>query len=50
MKTSANLSVNFNNAPDDRPLPPASFQQFLKNDSNIPGVVITDHSDEFQNQ
>ncbi|GAB6019219.1 hypothetical protein CHUAL_000829 [Chamberlinius hualienensis] len=30
-------------------LPPASFQSFLKNDLNIPGIVITDHEKSYTN-
>ncbi|KAG7176038.1 nicastrin-like [Homarus americanus] len=41
-------NVKFERANGDAPLPPASFQSFLKR-VNISGVVITDHRDEFKN-
>lgn len=34
---------------EDQPLPPASFQRFLKV-RNITGVVFTDHEKEFTNK
>ncbi|GIX85870.1 nicastrin [Caerostris extrusa] len=44
---STNLRVS--EAPSDLPLPPASFQSFLRVDSEIPGIVLADHSNEFIN-
>lgn len=47
---SANRSgnVRFERVNESTPLPPASFQSFLKR-VNLSGVVITDHKDEFKN-
>eukprot|EP00794_Sanderia_malayensis_P010772 gene10772-11925_t len=47
---SANISVK--NASTNLPLPPASFQRFLrtKQTKKIPGVVLADHETEFQNK
>ncbi|PIK48491.1 putative nicastrin isoform X2 [Apostichopus japonicus] len=42
--------VEVNTVPADIPLPPASFQQFLKTGINIPGVVLTDHEREYNNR
>ncbi|PIK47096.1 putative nicastrin isoform X2 [Apostichopus japonicus] len=41
--------VEVNTVPDT-PLPPASFQQFLKTGIDIPGVVLTDHEREYNNR
>ncbi|XP_054719856.1 nicastrin-like [Uloborus diversus] len=43
-------SVNVSEAPPDIPLPPASFQSFLKHDKSIPGIVIADHVNEYINR
>ena len=32
------------------PLPPASFQRFLRSNRKIPGIVLTDHSDQYTNK
>ena len=32
------------------PLPPASFQRFLKSNDKIPGIVLTDHEKEYSNK
>lgn len=50
LETCAEKSGNFTfeRANKDDPLPPASFQSFLKK-VNISGVVITDHKDAFKN-
>ena len=32
------------------PLPPASFQRFLKSNDKIPGIVLTDHEKEYRNK
>ncbi|XP_013790954.1 nicastrin-like, partial [Limulus polyphemus] len=37
-------------APWDKPLPPASLHRFLRADLDIPGVVISNHKDEFTNR
>ncbi|XP_031564484.1 nicastrin-like [Actinia tenebrosa] len=44
----ANMSVE--KPPKDQPLPPASLQQFLKSNKEIPGIVLTDHKAEFLNK
>ncbi|XP_077985651.1 nicastrin-like [Glandiceps talaboti] len=41
--------IDASTAPADQPLPPASFQRFLRKE-NIGGVVITDHEKEFKNR
>ena len=33
-----------------QPLPPASFQRFLRSDKKIPGVVLTDHEEYYSNK
>ena len=33
-----------------QPLPPASFQRFLRSHKKIPGVVLADHDKEFSNK
>ncbi|KAG8191953.1 hypothetical protein JTE90_007748 [Oedothorax gibbosus] len=43
-----NLKVS--EAASDLPLPPASFQSFLRQDITIPGIVIADHNNEFINR
>ncbi|XP_045626473.1 LOW QUALITY PROTEIN: nicastrin [Procambarus clarkii] len=50
LESLANKSGNLQleRADKDVPLPPASFQSFLKR-VNISGVVITDHKDKFKN-
>ncbi|XP_055329018.1 nicastrin-like [Paramacrobiotus metropolitanus] len=40
--------VNFLNF--EAPLPPASFQSFLKADRSIPGVVLADHKKQYNNK
>eukprot|EP00057_Strongylocentrotus_purpuratus_P032619 XP_788243.4 PREDICTED: nicastrin isoform X1 [Strongylocentrotus purpuratus] len=47
---SSAVNVTMNNVSLDQPLPPASFQQFLRNGTDIPGVVITDHEREYANK
>ena len=32
------------------PLPPASFQRFLRSNKKIPGIVLTDHEQEYANK
>ena len=32
------------------PLPPASFQRFLKSNDKIPGIVLTDHENKYNNK
>ncbi|GBL82018.1 Nicastrin [Araneus ventricosus] len=44
------VGLNVSEAPSDLPLPPASFQSFLKHDKSIPGIVIADHDKEFINK
>ncbi len=36
--------------PTQQPLPPASFQRFLRSNNNIPGIVLTDHKQEYANK
>ncbi|XP_078381644.1 nicastrin-like isoform X2 [Oculina patagonica] len=36
--------------PAQQPLPPASFQRFLRSNNNIPGIVLTDHKQEYKNK
>lgn len=53
--TLSNTSSDFNltvkkPASEDQPLPPASFQRFLRSNKNIPGVVLTDHSSVYTNK
>lgn len=43
-------NIKASEAPADLPLPPASFQSFLRHDNSIPGIVIADHNDEFINR
>lgn len=33
-----------------QPLPPASFQSFLRHDKTLPGVVIADHNTQYINE
>lgn len=33
-----------------QPLPPASFQRFLRSTRTIPGIVLTDHEDKYKNK
>lgn len=44
------LSLQVKRAPPTNPLPPASFQRFLRHDSGIPGIVIADHKEIFVNR
>lgn len=32
------------------PLPPASFQRFLRSNDKIPGIVLTDHETKYTNK
>lgn len=45
----AAAGVDISEAPEYQPLPPASFQSFLKKYA-IPGFVIADHKKQFQNK
>ncbi|XP_057302420.1 nicastrin-like [Hydractinia symbiolongicarpus] len=45
----ANASAPPPGVPKNQPLPPASFQRFLRSRA-IPGVVLTDHEKEFANK
>ncbi|KAK3871136.1 hypothetical protein Pcinc_023698 [Petrolisthes cinctipes] len=45
----ANSSVTLEEVKPEIPLPPASFQSFLKKE-NISGIVITDHKEGFKNK
>ncbi|KFM67717.1 Nicastrin, partial [Stegodyphus mimosarum] len=43
-------NLKISEAPPDLPLPPASFQSFLRQDSSIPGIVLADHDEKFINK
>ncbi|XP_071037443.1 nicastrin isoform X2 [Parasteatoda tepidariorum] len=43
-------NIEVSEAPSDLPLPPASFQSFLRKDNSIPGLVVADHDNEFINK
>lgn len=47
-----NVSLSIKNPSNEteQPLPPASFQQFLKRNLNIPGLVLTDHKKSYTNK
>jgi hypothetical protein len=47
---SVNLSIKDPSQSTPQPLPPASFQRFLKGNRSIPGLVITDHKAAFTNK
>ena len=36
--------------PKALPLPPASFQRFLRSNNKIPGIVLTDHEHQYTNK
>ncbi|XP_038047934.1 nicastrin-like isoform X2 [Patiria miniata] len=48
MATFGNITIK---RPDilNQPVPPASFQQFLRSKVKVPGIVLTDHQTEYQN-
>ncbi|ELT99023.1 hypothetical protein CAPTEDRAFT_123566, partial [Capitella teleta] len=48
-KAATGAGLNVTSAPEVQPLPPASFQAFLKKYS-IPGFILTDHRSHFQNK
>ena len=47
---SVNLSIKDPSESKLQPLPPASFQRFLKGNRSIPGLVITDHKAAYTNK
>ncbi|XP_078525876.1 nicastrin isoform X2 [Lissotriton helveticus] len=49
LDASQNTNVTLKEVDQSQPLPPSSFQRFLKA-RNIPGVVLTDHQSAFQNR
>ncbi|KAJ1081240.1 hypothetical protein NDU88_001423 [Pleurodeles waltl] len=49
LNASQNTNVTLQEVDQSQPLPPSSFQRFLKA-RNIPGVVLTDHQSAFQNR
>jgi len=49
MHTQNGLSVN-DSAPDTPGVPPSSFLSFLRANASVPGIVLTDHSREYQNR
>ena len=42
--------LNVSEPDTTQPLPPASFQRFLRSDKKIPGVVLTDHEEHYSNK
>ncbi|XP_053206893.1 nicastrin-like [Panonychus citri] len=42
--------ISFNRSPPDYPLPPASFQSFLRENIKLPGVVISNHNGTYENK
>lgn len=42
--------ISIKSAPSDLPLPPASFQSFLRENLSLPGVVLTNHLKNFENK
>ena len=46
---SGGAELSIGNTPESQPLPPASFQTFLKK-RHIPGVVLADHKNKYQNK
>jgi len=46
----ASAPIIVKDAEQNRPLPPASFQSFLKARQDIPGVVLANHDQQFTNQ
>ncbi|XP_065565681.1 nicastrin-like [Artemia franciscana] len=50
LNDSAVVGQNMFDVTDDVPLPPSSFQSFLKRDQRIPGIVITNHKGSFKNR
>ena len=48
--SSSNVTVNTVDRSSKQPLPPASFQRFLRASKKIPGVVLTDHEKEYANK
>lgn len=42
--------LNVSEPDTTQPLPPASFQRFLRSDKKIPGVVLTDHKEHYSNK
>ncbi|XP_066955475.1 nicastrin [Macrobrachium rosenbergii] len=47
--SNSSSGIVFERAPEEAPLPPASFQSFLKH-VNISGLVIADHKESFKNK
>lgn len=47
---SVNLSIEDASQSKAQPLPPASFQMFLKHNGSIPGLVIADHKAAYTNK
>ena len=43
-----NVGINESSLP--LPLPPASFQRFLRSNDKIPGIVLTDHEEKYSNK
>ncbi|EDV25767.1 uncharacterized protein TRIADDRAFT_55197 [Trichoplax adhaerens] len=49
VKAGTGAGVNISKASNDLPLPPASVQRFLRKDSGLSGLVLTDHKKNFTN-
>ena len=47
---SVNLRIQDPSQSKVQPLPPASFQRFLKGNRSIPGLVIADHKAAYTNK
>ena len=43
-------TLNISKISEDKPLPPASLQTFLKSDGSMAGVVISNHRNEYSNK
>lgn len=50
VKFGQNLKIKNASATKPQPLPPASFQRFLKGNRAIPGLVIADHKTAYTNK
>ncbi|NXB45608.1 NICA protein, partial [Leucopsar rothschildi] len=49
LRASSSSGISLQEPEHSQPLPPSSFQRFLRS-RNIPGVVLSDHQVEFQNR
>lgn len=46
----SNYKLNIQEPSGKQPLPPASFQRFLRHKKTVPGIVLTDHQDQYTNK